>query len=90
MLEMRRFCECCGRNLAPASSDAMICSFECTFCADCLENVLDGACPNCGGVLTVRPARAAELLVKNPASVQRIVKENGCLQIETTRFARLL
>ena len=82
MLEMRQFCECCAKNLMPDSNDAMICSFECTFCADCVENILHGACPNCGGNLMTRPSRRADLLVKNPASVQRIVKENGCLQAE--------
>ena len=90
MLEMRRFCECCGKNLAPELNDSMICSFECTFCADCAENVLDRSCPNCGGNLTVRPSRAAELLIKNPASLERIVKENGCLPTEMTVCATAL
>lgn len=84
MLEMRQFCECCGKNLAPESADALICSFECTFCRDCAEKVLQKTCPNCGGVLTVRPSRAARLLIKNPASVERIVKETGCLQAQPT------
>jgi hypothetical protein len=82
MLEMRGFCECCRKNLPPESNEALICSFECTFCADCVENVLRSVCPNCGGDLTKRPARAAHLLVKNPASTGRVVKESGCLQIE--------
>ena len=80
MLEMRQFCECCGKNLPPDSTETLICSFECTFCADCVENVLHGVCPNCGGDLTKRPSRGAKFLVKNPASTQRIVKESGCLQ----------
>ena len=80
MLEMRQFCECCAKNLAPASDDALICSFECTFCADCARNVLRGVCPNCGGDLTKRPSRAAALLIENPASTKRAVKENGCLE----------
>lgn len=82
MLEMRQFCECCGKNLAPESNEALICSFECTFCSDCAENTLRGICPNCSGDLTRRPSRAAKFLVKNPASAQRIVKENGCLQAQ--------
>lgn len=81
---MRRFCECCGKNLAPDSGEALICSFECTFCAGCAENVLRGVCPNCGGDLTTRPTRPAKFLVKNPASTERIVKEYGCLQTELT------
>jgi len=80
---MRQFCECCAKKLLPDSSEAMICSFECTFCADCMRNVLQEACPNCGGDLMPRPSRRAESLVKNPASVERIVKENGCLQTES-------
>jgi len=83
MLEMRPVCECCAENLPPDSGGALICSFECTFCADCAENILSGICPNCGGDLTKRPSRAAKFLVKNPASTARIVKENGCLQAET-------
>ncbi|HEY0459295.1 MAG TPA: DUF1272 domain-containing protein [Pyrinomonadaceae bacterium] len=82
MLEMRQFCECCGKNLAPESADTLICSFECTFCADCALDVLGEICPNCGGILTLRPSRAARLLIKNPATAERIVRENGCLQAE--------
>ena len=78
MLELRPFCECCAGNLPPESNEALICSFECTFCADCARNILRGVCPNCGGNLTPRPSRAAHLLVKNPASIKRVVRENGC------------
>jgi len=56
MLEMRSECERCQRALAPDSDDARICSFECTFCSACAAEL--GTCPNCGGVLQVRPARA--------------------------------
>ena len=84
MLELRPFCECCGKDLPPDSKEALICSFECTFCAACAENVLGGACPNCGGELAPRPTRAARLLIKNPASVERIVKEYGCSPAELT------
>lgn len=78
MLELRPVCECCARELPPDSTEALICSFECTFCADCARNALGGVCPNCGGDLTPRPTRAARLLIKNPAAVDRIVKEHGC------------
>lgn len=73
MLELRPNCECCDRDLAPDSRDAMICTFECTFCADCTETVLRGVCPNCGGDLVKRPVRPAALLEKYPASTQRVV-----------------
>ncbi|MBB2171835.1 DUF1272 domain-containing protein [Gluconacetobacter asukensis] len=57
MLEMRPDCGCCGRVLPQSSAEAMICSFECTFCAACASEVLDHRCPNCGGELVRRPIR---------------------------------
>ena len=51
MLQLRPNCECCNRDLPPESADAFICSFECTFCRSCKENVLGGKCPNCDGEL---------------------------------------
>jgi hypothetical protein len=82
MLELRAFCECCAKDLPPDSKEALICSFECTFCADCVGNVLGGVCPNCGGDLTNRPTRIGAALERNPASTSRVVRENGCLQAE--------
>jgi hypothetical protein len=76
MLELRPNCECCDRDLPPESPDAMICTYECTWCRDCVENVLHGVCPNCGGNLQPRPVRPAALLVKDPASTQRVVRES--------------
>ena len=58
-LELRPNCECCDRDLPPASTAARICSYECTFCADCVDNVLDNVCPNCGGGFAPRPIRPA-------------------------------
>lgn len=60
MLELRPSCEHCNRPLPPNSPDARICSFECTFCAHCVEHVMGfNACPNCGGGLVPRPVRPA-------------------------------
>ncbi|MEH6629565.1 MAG: DUF1272 domain-containing protein [Halopseudomonas aestusnigri] len=59
MLEIRPNCECCDKNLPPAATDAMICTYECTFCADCVKSVLSNVCPNCGGGFTPRPIRPA-------------------------------
>jgi hypothetical protein len=59
MLELRPSCEHCQRLLPPAAPNAMICSFECTFCADCVKNVLGNVCPNCGGGFSARPIRPA-------------------------------
>jgi hypothetical protein len=79
-LELRPNCECCDRDLPPAS-EAMICSFECTFCADCATDVLHGACPNCGGELVRRPIRPLAKLVNNPASTKRVLKAEGCVTV---------
>jgi uncharacterized protein len=78
MLELRPNCECCNKDLPPEAADAMICSFECTFCRDCTETRLGGRCPNCGGELVVRPIRPTEKLEKYPASTVRMVKQGGC------------
>ena len=78
MLELRPNCECCNRDLPPQSEEALICSFECTFCRDCANTVLKGKCPNCSGELVPRPRRPAEKLVKFPASTERVFKPSGC------------
>jgi hypothetical protein len=78
MLALRPNCECCDRDLPPDSRDAMICTFECTFCTDCVEVRLKGRCPNCGGNFASRPIRPAAMLVKYPASTERIFKPEGC------------
>ena len=59
MLSIRPNCEYCDRDLPPDSVEAMICSFECTFCADCVDTVLSNVCPNCGGGFVPRPIRPA-------------------------------
>jgi hypothetical protein len=81
MLELRPSCECCDNDLPPAATDAMICSYECTFCSDCAENRLRGTCPNCGGNLVPRPIRPASRLAKHPPSTQRVFKPEGCRQV---------
>jgi hypothetical protein len=78
MLQLRPTCECCDKPLAPDSNDARICSFECTFCASCAANVLEGVCPNCNGELVVRPRRPAATLASYPASSERVYKPGNC------------
>jgi hypothetical protein len=74
LLELRPTCEHCNKALPPASPEARICSFECTFCADCVELVLHNVCPNCGGGFVPRPIRPSRpwrgeaFLAKRPAS----------------------
>jgi len=75
-LELRPNCECCDKDLLPSATDAMICSFECTFCRDCVQMRLGGVCPNCGGDLAPRPIRPAGKLAKNPPSAQRVFNPN--------------
>ena len=71
MLEMRPGCERCDADLGPDSDQARICSFECTFCADCADGPLGGTCPNCGGVLVSRTTRTGEVLRRHPAAAER-------------------
>src|SRR5690242_15325123 len=56
-LQLRPNCEYCDKDLAPNATDARICSYECTFCADCVDTVLFNVCPNCGGGFVPRPIR---------------------------------
>lgn len=70
MLEMRPDCERCGVDLPAQAGGAFICSFECTFCAECAD-ILDERCPNCGGELLDRPTRTGKPLKDHPASTER-------------------
>ena len=76
MLELRPTCENCNTPLPPDSADARICSYECTFCATCVDNVLRNVCPNCGGGFTpwpIRPKRnwkGDNFLGKDPATTK--------------------
>ncbi|MGE0419998.1 MAG: DUF1272 domain-containing protein [Acetobacteraceae bacterium] len=78
MLQLRPNCEYCDRDLPPDAADARICSYECTFCADCVDRVLFNVCPNCGGGFVPRPIRPrAErrpgvCVGRHPASTQRV------------------
>jgi uncharacterized protein len=76
MLELRPTCEHCNRALPPQSTEARICSYECTFCASCVDTVLGNVCPNCRGGFAPRPIRPAtnwrgdNYLGKDPASTR--------------------
>ena len=76
MLELRPTCEHCNKALPPATTDARICSYECTFCAACVDGVLGNVCPNCGGGFAPRPVRPSKnwkggnYLGKDPASAK--------------------
>jgi hypothetical protein len=91
MLELRPSCEHCNQALPPASLEARICSFECTFCASCVDTVLGNVCPNCGGGFTPRPIRPAHdwkdgnYLGANPAGTR--VRHRP---VDPDRHARLI
>jgi hypothetical protein len=78
LLELRPNCELCDCDLAPDSATARICSYECTFCADCVDGPLANVCPNCGGGFVARPIRPSRehregaSLDRHPASTRRV------------------
>ncbi|MCW2500001.1 MAG: hypothetical protein JWN87_1677 [Frankiales bacterium] len=72
MLELRPSCERCDTDLPYDSPEARICTFECTFCAACVD-AMGGSCPNCTGNFVPRPIRPAVLLEANPASTTRVL-----------------
>ena len=79
MLLMKPNCECCNRDLPPDSPEARICSFECTFCSDCVTTRVGGKCPNCGGRFERRPVRPAPAARQYPPVAERTFKPQGCL-----------
>lgn len=91
MLELRPNCELCDRDLPPKSTDAMVCSYECTYCKDCVENILHNVCPTCGGGFVSRPIRPQKAwrealalgLGNNPASQNRVHSKFTRADIET-------
>jgi len=78
MLQLRPGCECCDKDLPPDSTEARICSFECTFCVSCVEGVLGLRCPNCGGEFVPRPRRPPGKLAKYPPVTERTHRPHGC------------
>lgn len=74
MLELRPCCENCGKNLPNESVEAMICTYECTFCKDCVDNILENVCPNCGGGFERRPTRPKKGLEKYPMKDEKLIK----------------
>jgi hypothetical protein len=91
MLRLKPNCQACGCALPPASGEAMICSFECTFCRVCVDGRLQNVCPNCGGGFTLRPVRPKALLETNPPSGDRVApgfdaEKHAAL---VTRYARV-
>jgi hypothetical protein len=74
MLEIRPNCEHCNKDLPNTSTDALICSFECTYCSECALVVFKNVCPSCSGNFVARPIRPEKEIEKYPASVKHIYK----------------
>jgi len=77
MMDLKPGCECCDTDLPPGSTEARICTYECTYCARCADE-MDGICKNCGGNLVPRPIRPASHLVGSPASTERVFNPHNC------------
>jgi len=77
MLEIRTNCENCDKALLNTSEEAMICSYECTFCITCVTHVLHNVCPNCGGGFEKRPTRPYQQLAKYPPRTDKVYKPNA-------------
>ena len=94
MLELRPTCEHCNKPLPPDSTEARICTYECTFCDSCVENVIGNVCPNCGGGFERRPVRPAKnwkgdnYLGEDPASTK--VRHRPVDAAEHARFSALI
>ncbi|WP_456653119.1 DUF1272 domain-containing protein [Bradyrhizobium lupini] len=78
-LQLRPNCEYCDRDLPPNATDARICSYECTFCADCVETKLANVCPNCGGGFAPRPIRPRRNGDRACARPTRRRRTSGCI-----------
>lgn len=91
MLEIRPNCEACDKDLPPDSTEACICTYECTFCRACVDELLKNVCPNCGGGFVDRPIRPKTArregvsLINQPASAARVHTNYSKQQI--TEFA---
>ncbi len=77
LLDLKPGCECCDRDLPPDSPEARICTFECTYCATCADE-MGGTCKNCGGNLERRPIRPVSHLDRCPPSTERVFNPAGC------------
>ncbi len=89
MLEIRPTCENCNKPLPNDSTEAMICSYECTYCKDCVENVLFNVCPNCGGGFEKRPTRPADCLTGNCTEKHPVGEKVVFQPIDQEKFAEV-
>jgi hypothetical protein len=85
MLEIRPICEHCAKSLPNETEEAMICTIECTFCKDCVENILENVCPNCGGGFEKRPIRPKKWLLKYPSKKEQLLKPVSLIEFEVLK-----
>ncbi len=90
MLELRPSCEHCDKALPNDSAEAMICTFECTFCADCVGDVLQNVCPNCGGGFEKRPSRPNNCLTTYCVENYPAKKEKKHRPVDMQKFKLVL
>ncbi len=72
MIAIRPNCEHCNKELPNTSTEAMICSFECTYCKDCAITIFENVCPSCSGNFVERPIRSSKMIEKYPASTKKV------------------
>ncbi len=82
MLEIRPNCEHCNKDLPNTSIEAMICSFECTYCKSCALELFKNVCPSCGGNFVERPIRPKAMLRKYPAVKKKTLKPKNLNDVQ--------
>ncbi len=82
MLDIRPNCEHCGKNLQNTSTEAMICSFECTYCTECATIIFKNVCPTCGGNFEKRPIRPIIMARKYPVSIDKIIEPKSLVKAQ--------
>ncbi|MBA2611064.1 MAG: DUF1272 domain-containing protein [Bacteroidetes bacterium] len=90
MLDIRPSCEHCDKALPNDSNEAMICTFECTFCADCVNTILQNVCPNCGGGFEKRPTRPSNCLTTNCVTNYPVSTEKKFKPVNMEKFKFVL
>ncbi len=91
MLEIRPNCEHCNKSLPNTSTEAMICSFECTYCKTCALGIFENVCPSCSGNFVERPIRPQKAIEQHPASTKQIfqAKDLKKAKINSTKFKNI-
>ena len=91
MLEIRPNCEHCNKDLPNTSVDAMICTFECTYCKECALEVFKNVCPSCSGNFVQRPIRTSKMIEKYPVTTTKVFKPKDLEQakINTEKFINI-